>query len=137
MKRNKILSIFNMFFLIGIFAVGCSTTQAVKIVNIDQSSFDIQNDPNYPISNIHVEQINDELFLKGSVSHRYGKASLLTGHVDIIFLDSSGKVKKKECVDFDNHISKRSCERQANFEMSITDDLLTGNTIKISYIPKK
>ena len=128
---------FNMFFLIGIFAAGCSTTQAVKIVDIDHNSFNIQNDPNYPISNIHIEKINDELFLKGSVSHRYGKSSLLTGHVDIIFLDSSGKVKKKECVDFDNHFSKRSCERQANFEMSITDDLLTGNTIKISYIPKK
>ena len=95
MKRDKILSIFNIFFLIGIFAAGCSTTPAVKIVDIDQSTFKIQNDPHYPISNIHIEQINDELFLKGSVSHRYGKSSLLTGHVDIIFLDSSGKEKKR------------------------------------------
>ena len=137
MKRNKILSIFNMFFLIGIFATGCSTTQAVKIVDIDQSSFNIQNDLNYPISNIHVEKNNGELFIKGSVSHRYGRSSLLTGHVDISFLNSDGSVKKKECVGFENHFSKRSCERQANFELPVTEDLLSSSSIKISYIPKK
>ena len=136
MQHNKKLFLFILIFLFCIFVMACSTSRAVRIFDIDKSLFSIQNDLNYPISNIHIEQNSGELFLKGSVSKRYGKSPLLTGHVDIEFLDSSGKVKKKECVGFDNHFSKRSCERQANFELSVTKELLSKSKIKISYVPR-
>jgi len=133
MKLKKIIVIFNLIFLSGILSVGCSTLQT-KIVDIDKGSFDIQNNHHYPISNVHIVEDSGELFLKGSVSHRHGKSPLSSGHVDIAFLNSDGAVKTKECIFFDNH---RSYERQANFEMPITNDLLASSKIKISYIPKK
>ena len=135
MKHNRLI-IFNVILLAGILVSGCSTLQR-KTVEINKSSFDIKNDQNYPISNIHVINESGELFLKGSVSRRFGKSPLLSGHIDIKFINVDGQTRKKECVFLESHYNKRSCEKQANFEMPVTEDLLASNTVKIEYVRKE
>ena len=136
MKQKRKIMIFSFILLSFVLGTGCSTLQS-KMVDINKSSFDVQSDHKYPISNIHVVNDSGELFLKGSVSRRFGKSPLLSGHIDIKFIDVNGQTMKKECVFFDSHYNKRSCEKQANFEMPVTEDLLANNTVRIEYIRKK
>ena len=122
--------------LSGILAIGSSAVQA-EILAIKKGFFNIQSGQKYSISNIHIVRERDGVFLRGSVGRRFGKSPLLSGHVDIAFLNSDGEVMGKECVYFDHHYSKRSCELHADFEFPLTEDQLSSNTIKISYIAKK
>ena len=89
MKQNGKIFILNFILLSCILGAGCSTLQT-KMVNINKNSFEVQSDHKYAISNIHVINDSGELFLKGSVSKRFGKSPLLSGHIDIIFLNISG-----------------------------------------------
>jgi hypothetical protein len=133
---NKILAVFALTLCVTILFTGCAVNQS-QLVDSKKINFDIKQNDNFPISNIHIIREGEEMFLKGSVSRRWGKSPLISGHVDIQFLPVNGNALKKECVFFDDHFSKRSCGRQANFEIPISEDNLKNSKIKIEYVQKQ
>lgn len=75
---------------------GCAARK-YQLVSPKDYNLDIMENKDFPISNIHINSKDGDLLLKGSVSRRFGKLPLLSGDVDITFINIDGQTRKKEC----------------------------------------